>query len=632
MKHPRKSCFLGRSVAMAARENVTLGKAGRMAMVRCVFIAAGLIAVISFPSLLIRSGHAGDSSGDRASRLFNCGYDSAGASDALSLHSLNALRVSRVTGTGRLSIHATASAQDLSGIAALEDDGTLIIPADKFNLKNQSILITPDEDGYRVSRSDIGFNRDLGTALGFYLDAGGRLMAGGDNGYRKITLGGAEFPFYGTYYDTAYVGTNGYITFTAPDTSARISPAALASEVPRIAPLWADLDFTESGSVYYNRLPGYHLFTWSQAGQPSYDGLSTFQAVLYDDGRIAFVYKKVKARASLIGISPGRFQGDPKPILFSEPPEERLTAPFFETFARQRRLDLPAILRAFYRTHSDSFDTAYIWTDFDYDNGLGVAHSFNIRNDISGIGLRIADLGSAYGSPGRLSTIITMGNEADWPADPDSFAVGLNSAISIVCHEQGHRWLSYVRFVSNNEVRDDLMGRENAHWSFLVDTRTNAEGGFSSLMEGNSWRDAGGGTFTTIESAVNYFSPLDQYLMGLRAAGEVGEISYLETNDQIKALLREKSPVSGFSLTAARRTTSVAQIVAHEGPRVPDAEAAPKVFRIAFILLTEAGSPPSPSTLNKLSRYRDRLVQYFSLATGRRGSLDPSLDEAQFKR
>jgi hypothetical protein len=304
-----------------------------------------------------------------------------------------------------------------------------------------------------------------------------------------------------------------------------------------------------------------------------------------------------------------------------------MSGPFFEVFGKRKRIDLPALLQAFYRTHSDSFDTAYVWTDFDYDNGLGIAHSFNVRNHISGIGLKTFDRGLAYGSPARLSTIITMGNEADWPKDPQANAAGLNSAISIVCHEQGHRWLAYIRFDAEHDIKDDLLGRENAHWSFLADTRTNSQGSFSSLMEGNAWRDGGSGTFTTIESAVNYFTDLDQYLMGLRSADEVGEIPYLVADPQLKEALREKSPVAGFSMTAVRKTTSVAQIMERVGHRIPETANAPMVLRVAFILLTEQGSTPSSATLEKISRYRDSLVRYFSIATGGRGSMDASLKE-----
>src|SRR6185503_14645164 len=211
-------------------------------------------------------------------------------------------------------------------------------------------------------------------------------MQSANNGYRDIQLVGAQFPFYGLYYDTIFIGTNGYITFNQGDTNASLSASALAIELPRIAPLWADLDATSEGDIYYNRLDGRHIITWKAVPQAGASGASTFQAALYDDGRIAFVYKKVKARSSVIGISPGNFELDPQAVDLSKPPTEVVRGPFFELFSKQRRLDLPALTQAFYSAHADAVDTIYVWTDFSYDNGSGVAHSFNVRNDIEGIG------------------------------------------------------------------------------------------------------------------------------------------------------------------------------------------------------------------------------------------------------
>jgi hypothetical protein len=606
----------------------------RTGTVRLVMATALLAAAIAAPGREFDGGHTSatiKSQRDErsAGRRLTCGYDPLGAADEWSIHRLNAARLSRRDKDTRIDTQALMSGPlpvDIGDTAVIEDDGTIVIPPAQFSLKKSSVLFTPEGDGYRISNAHIPYDRNLGFRLGYFLGADDRLDDS-NNGYRDVRLLGAQFPFFGAYYDTIYIGTNGFITFTKGDTSSRISPTVLARELPRIAPLWADLDVNDSGDIYYNRLEGRHIITWDGAGQPSYSGVSTFQAVLYDDGRIAFVYRKVKAQASLVGLSPGHFEGDSQPLDLSRPPDEAITGPFFQAFAKQQRLDLPALLRAFYRTHSDSYDTVYVWTDFAYDNGLGVAHSFNVRNDIRGIGLKLVDRGSDYGSPARLSSIITMGNEADWPSDPQAHTAGLNSAIAIVSHEQGHRWLAYIRFDAEHDIKDDLLGREKAHWSFLADTRTNADGSFSSLMEGNAWRDTGGGTFTTIQSAVNYFTPLDQYLMGLRSADEVGEISYLVTGGETKELLREKSPVSGFSMTAVRKTTSVAQIVEREGPRIPDTANARKRFRVAFVLLTQRGSAKSSATLEKISRYRDSLVRYFFVATGGRGSLDPSLEE-----
>jgi hypothetical protein len=548
---------------------------------------------------------------------FSCGFDPRGADDHRLNHRANRskLKASAITWAG-------PQVEDTGDISVVRDDGTIVLSPSNFDLKKSSLLFTPDGDGYRVTRGDIAFDKNFGTRLSYFFGAG-NVLGNSDDGYREVELLRAQFPFFGVRYDMMYVGTNGYITFSAGDTLARPSISSLATELPRIAPLWADLDVSAKGSIYYNRFEDRYTVTWNAVPQSQHSGASTFQVVLYDDGRFGFVYKKVKARTSLTGISPGRADREASSLDFSGPPAETVTGPAFEFFSKSKRLDLPALTQAFYSAHQDEFDTLYIWTDFAFDNGPGVAHSFNVRNDIRGIGLDIFDRGSVYGSPSRLSSIITMGNIVnDWPDDPQAHVVGLNSAVSIVCHEQGHRWLSYVRFDAERDIKDDLLGRQFAHWSFFVDTRTSADGVFSSLMEGNSWRDNGNGTFTTIETAVNYFSDLDQYLMGLRAAGEVGPITYLTVDEQLKDIIRSKSPVSGFSMNASRKTARVSQIIEREGPRVPDSTTAPKTFRIAFILLTEAGKAPSTQTLNKLDIYREALVRYFSIATGRRGSLE----------
>lgn len=597
-------------------------------------LLVGLVVNVTAPLPGTEAGMVTDRGSHEFGGRFDCGYDPRGADDEASNHRMNALRrgePSARSGSPLSRGKAGPFATDDGDLAVFQDDGTLVIPPAKFNLKNRSILFTPDGAsggasggfGYRISTPEIDFNNDFGSRLDFFGSDGEK---NSDNGYLEVSLPGNQFPFYGVPYDTFFVGTNGYITFTRGDTSARVSPSALATELPRIAPLWADLDLTNSGNIYYSRLQDAHLVTWNKAGQPSYGGASTCQAVLYDDGRIAFVYKKVKAQAALVGISPGNSAASSQPIDFSNPPSETIHGPFFETFAKEKRLDLPAILRAFYQTHSDSFDTVYVWTNFAFDNGLFVAHTFNIRNNIKGIGLPIFDRGPPYGSAAKLGSLIAMGNAGEWPKNPNAHMAGLNSAITIVCHEQGHLWLSYIHFDADNQVKDDLLGRDNSHWSFLADTRTSADGGYSSLMEGNSWRDSGAGIFTTVESAVNYFTPLDQYLMGLRAPNEVGDIPYLVTDPQLKEFLHEKSPAAGFSMSAVRKTTSVAQIVKREGQRIPDVTTSPKVFRIAFILLTEQGTTASAAELGKITSYRNALVRYFSTATEGRGSLDATLN------
>src|SRR4030095_14704755 len=59
----------------------------------------------------------------------------------------------------------------------------------------------------------------------------------------------------------------------------------------------------------------------------------------------------------------------------------------------------------------------------------------------------------------------------------------------------------------------ELLGRDQAHWSFFFDSD-------ASNMEGNDIQDLGGGAFRTV-GAVSRYSALDQYAMGLRAASDV---------------------------------------------------------------------------------------------------------------
>src|SRR5262249_22719401 len=154
--------------------------------------------------------------------------------------------------------------------------------------------------------------------------------------------------------------------------------------------------------------------------------------------------------------------------------------------------------------------TLSVWTDFAFDNGPGYATSFVVRNDIKGIGVPQFDKGAAYGSAARLSGISVMGDVVDnWPYDPNANVVGLMSAVGIVCHELGHRWLVYVKFKSNGVANADLLGRDFSHWSFLMDTRSAPDPNCSSLMEGNVWSGTNGTSFRSSEVAANYFSELD---------------------------------------------------------------------------------------------------------------------------
>src|SRR6185436_12224782 len=125
---------------------------------------------------------------------FDCGYDPRGAEDEVYAH-LSALK-----SKARLSVPSAAEvtsatslgprADNVDGVAVIQDDGTIVVPPNNFNLKKRSLLFMPDGSGYRIERADIKFQTDRGSKLRDFLGADGK-PGSGNNGYREVALLGA---------------------------------------------------------------------------------------------------------------------------------------------------------------------------------------------------------------------------------------------------------------------------------------------------------------------------------------------------------------------------------------------------------------------------------------------------------
>jgi hypothetical protein len=118
-----------------------------------------------------------------------------------------------------------------------------------------------------------------------------------DNNIGPIAIG-FDFPFYQNTYNSLYIGSNGGLTFNSG------YPGSSNSDIPStgtpndmIAMWWDDLDPPHQGNVYYYYDVANHRFIVSYVNiayyyttTPGYTGTSTFQALLYDDGRMIFQY------------------------------------------------------------------------------------------------------------------------------------------------------------------------------------------------------------------------------------------------------------------------------------------------------------------------------------------------------
>lgn len=114
-------------------------------------------------------------------------------------------------------------------------------------------------------------------------------------------------PYYDSSYNTIYVSTNGFITFTNCQLTSPINCTIPSLQEPNCAvyPFWDDLYLPpdRSARICYQFIgtePNRALvITWFNVSQKNTNGTDrlTFQALLYEDGKIIFQYKDVMCGA-----------------------------------------------------------------------------------------------------------------------------------------------------------------------------------------------------------------------------------------------------------------------------------------------------------------------------------------------
>jgi subtilase family serine protease/flagellar hook assembly protein FlgD len=267
------------------------------------------------------------------------------------------------------------------------------------------------------------------------------------------------------------------------------------------------------------------------------------------------------------------------------------------------------VAREFFARHPDHYDFLIAFSSFEFDTGEAEAFHLGVRNDIQGIGLPLYDSSDLFGSAGRLRGYVDMAaltRHATDPLDPD-----FEEILAVLAHEILHQWGAYVRFKRpDGTLSDALLGRDGSHWSFLLDSD-------ASVLYGNDWRDDGNGGFTSA-AALQFFSPLDLYLAGFFAPGEVPPFVLIEN----PAVDPSQLPRRGARVEGEATLVTVDDVIAAEGPRVPPAAQSPKDFRAAFVLLVRPGQEASAAQIAVLERIREGLTTRFAVLTGGRAVLE----------
>jgi hypothetical protein len=505
----------------------------------------------------------------------------------------------------------TQAAADVGEIAVLQDNGNIILPANAFDLGGVGLTFVPNAaGGFDVRRGDAAFQSDLGT----------RLTLTDDD--TSNTASGFAIPFYGKQHASAYVNSDGNITFGESDTaSSERDVSRFLTGPPRIAVAFADLDPSAGGAVFVNAKSDTYTVTW--CGVPGFDDpvKVTAQAVIARDGKVDIKVASATTRKdAIVGLSPGQ-TGVYKPVDLTAASAGDVgggAAAVGERFASNDDVDLVALATTFYETHADSYDQLLVFTDRKLVTDA-FAYEVTVANEIRGLGIDIYDNSRTFGSAGRLRSMVMMDSVGKYPANPQEVFLGENSTVSVIGQEAGHRWLAFLEFRDAGGKRSSaILGRDLAHWSFFADSD-------ASVMEGNDIEDLGGGSFRTV-GAVSRFSALDQYAMGVRDASEVPTFFYVENPTNIQPTQKADSPPKiGVTFSGTRRDVLMQDIVAVMGQRQPAAAPSPRVHTQAFIHLVSAGKEADAANVAKIDRMRREWETFFLKATDGRMRVETRL-------
>ena len=486
---------------------------------------------------------------------------------------------------------------DVGEIAVLQDEGDLVALANTYDLRSLGLRFTRSGGGYDVRRIDGAFRGTLGSRL---------TLTDDDTRQVNVPFG---FGFFGATQQTAFVNSDGNITFGEGDSaSTERNVARLLTGAPRVAPFLADLDPSAAGNVYVHAAADQYTVTWCAVRGFDSTRVTTVQATLLPDGSIEMKYGgTITLQDAVVGISPGR-TGEFTPVDLSAPgPTSGGSGAVGERFAANPELDTVAVSQKFYRDHADLFDQLVVWTDTSLVRD-SFAYETTISNEIQGIGIDLYDFSGDFGS-GRLRSLAVMDTVTKYPDEPTQRFLGENNTLSLLGQEVGHRWLAFLEFRDHRGERSEqLLGRDGVHWSFFFDSD-------ASVMEGNDIEDLGGGSFRTT-AAVQRYSRLDQYAMGLVGEADVPRFFYVESPTNIvPAKEPDSAPATGVTFNGTRRDVLIQDVVAILGPRVPPASQSPRVHRQAFVYVIGRGRTVDGGQIAKLDRIRRQWEAFFLQAT-----------------
>ena len=496
----------------------------------------------------------------------------------------------------------------------------------------------------------------------------------------EVRLQQFTFPFSGQQWSSFSVGTAGSIRFGPPpgvaDVDAYGRPdGGIASAIGRfdrladVGPRLGErapaicvfLKPRMSGPRYVRELADRVVITWDLTepfgGFLDFSWFPTtnlFQAVLHRDGEIEMSYKTMAAKDGIVGIYPilSAVERVQSIDLSNLTPKSGPFAALCESFhylQPPRPQDLSCtVIQAL----GDKFDFLAYYSDVRFDSQEASSPSDGpIGGNVTGIG----DTKHAQTKPilesrctggrfqlGLFQPIFVGANEMQaFPPDnapdgnpknisfytrplaqatPDGKPRPYNYAVGHLGHEIGHRWLAYTAARVNGQT---ISLGAWPHWDPGLETRVAYPYSLpleASSQGGSAWQDNLDDSFTQLRDGffvpASGYSYLDLYLMGLIAAAEVPDF-YI-----VRPLVRIGTDANGRPIFKGQRMRiTIQDVIAAEGPRLPDVNHSQRHFNTGIVVIVEHGRTPSAELINRANGIRQQWIDYWAITTGHRSSM-----------
>lgn len=254
-----------------------------------------------------------------------------------------------VSAVGGTSLVCEVTAGSLDSVLGIFDagNGNLLDTDDDggAGLLSRIVFPVPADGDFGIAVStfpDFDFSGDGNSGGRYVLDCfaiEGVLLDLSDDDTENVDIG-FSFPYQGSSYTSVNVNSNGNLTFGGGDTDFSESVSEFLAELPRIAPLWDDLNPSSAGNVIVESDATSWTVTFDGVPEFASSQPNTFAVTLEPDGTITFEYGVVSANDGIVGITEGGGAADPGETDLSAGGPFPATGTTYERFTSTDSFDL----------------------------------------------------------------------------------------------------------------------------------------------------------------------------------------------------------------------------------------------------------------------------------------------------